>query len=62
VPAFRSWLETHGVLMAAALADIDESARTQVNEAFAFAYASPPPDKDEASVDVFADLKGAVRL
>ncbi len=60
VPAFRSWLEAGGLVKAAELAEIDQAARAMVDEAFAFAYASPSPSKEEAQVDVFAELKGAV--
>ncbi len=49
VPAFR------GLLPDAQADEIDERAAQTVEEAFTFAYESPPPDPGELYRDVFAD-------
>lgn len=54
-PAFRARLLQEGVLDEAALAEIDAEVNAAVDDAFAFAEASPQPSSDERYTDVFAD-------
>jgi TPP-dependent pyruvate/acetoin dehydrogenase alpha subunit len=54
-PAFRRFLESAGVVDPAGLDAIDARAAATVEDAFDFAYASPPPDPSELRSDVFAD-------
>lgn len=54
-PEFRRWLAAEGHLPEQRLAEIDRRAEEVVDDAFAFAYASPPPGPAELYLDVFAD-------
>lgn len=54
-PTFRAHLSAQGIVDEAALARIDREAQESVEDAFAFAAASPEPDPGELYTDVFAD-------
>lgn len=54
-PNFRLRLLSDGVVDEAALARIDEEVAATVEDAFAFAFASPQPPAAERYTDVFAD-------
>ena len=58
-PAFRRWLLESDHLDESRLAALDKEAQATVDDAFAAAYASPPPAPDELYRDVFAE--GAAR-
>jgi pyruvate dehydrogenase E1 component alpha subunit len=53
IPVFGDLLEREGILDAAARAQIDERARTQVDEAVAFAESSPFPPPESLYDDVY---------
>lgn len=55
VPTFRRALLESGEASEADLADLDAEVAAQVDDAFAFAQASPPPEPDLRYRDVFAD-------
>ena len=54
-PAFRRWLLNEGVFAEAELRELDDSVTAEVDDAFAFALASPLPSEDERYTHVFAD-------
>jgi acetoin:2,6-dichlorophenolindophenol oxidoreductase subunit alpha len=54
IPAFERYLQTHAILTADQMADIGLSIDHALNEAVAFADASPYPAPEEALDDVFA--------
>jgi pyruvate dehydrogenase E1 component alpha subunit len=55
VPAFRTWLLAASALNEDELVEIESSVHSQVDEAVAFAAASPTPQVDEALSGVYAD-------
>ncbi len=55
VPTFRRYLLNEGRLAEDELAAIDADVVAQVDDAFAFAMASPPPARERRYEDVFAD-------
>lgn len=55
VPSFRRALLESGEASEADLASLDAEVAAQVDDAFAFAQASPPPEPDLRYRDVFAD-------
>lgn len=54
-PTFRRWLADQQLVTAERLDEIDRRAAEAVDDAFTFAYASPPPGPEERYRDVFAD-------
>jgi TPP-dependent pyruvate/acetoin dehydrogenase alpha subunit len=58
IPAFRHRLLDAGVLDEAALAEIERGVQVQLDEAVAFAKASPLPQPAEALQGVYADTHG----
>lgn len=54
-PTFRHWLAGEGLVSGARLEELEAQAAAEVDDAFAFAEASPPPGQDELLTDVFAD-------
>jgi pyruvate dehydrogenase E1 component alpha subunit len=54
IPAFERYLETSGILSTDQMADIGLSIDSELEEAVAFAAASPYPAPEEALEDVFA--------
>ena len=57
-PALRRSLIAEGLLTEEETAAIDDRAKAEVEDAFAFAYASEFPSQDEIRTDVFAVLEG----
>ena len=58
VPTFRRLLLSEGQLTEDELAAIDADVAAQVDDAFAFAVASPPPERGLRYEHVFADASG----
>ncbi|MFN2537990.1 MAG: thiamine pyrophosphate-dependent dehydrogenase E1 component subunit alpha [Mycobacteriales bacterium] len=54
-PTFRAWLLEEGVFDESEVALVDSEIEATVDEAYRFAFASPPPPNEERYTDVFAD-------
>ncbi|MGW4339765.1 thiamine pyrophosphate-dependent dehydrogenase E1 component subunit alpha [Rhodococcus koreensis] len=54
-PSFRRWLAEHGEVDESELDRIDAAVKQVVADAMEFAVNSPPPERDELYLDVFAD-------
>jgi acetoin:2,6-dichlorophenolindophenol oxidoreductase subunit alpha len=54
-PTFRRWLTDQNLVSADRLDELDAEAAREVDDAFAFAEASPAPGPEELLTDVFAD-------
>ncbi|NMH98230.1 thiamine pyrophosphate-dependent dehydrogenase E1 component subunit alpha [Pseudonocardia sp. K10HN5] len=54
-PTFRRWLAEEGLVTNERLDELDAEAAEYVDDAFAYAEASPAPGPDELMADVFAD-------
>lgn len=59
-PSFRTWLLDDGHEQEDALADIDAQVVAHVDDAFAFAMASPFPDEDQRFTDIFGDPRAVI--
>jgi TPP-dependent pyruvate/acetoin dehydrogenase alpha subunit len=55
IPRFRQELLQRGVISEAQAAEIEQSARAVIDDAVAFAIASPYPGLEELRTDVYAD-------
>jgi acetoin:2,6-dichlorophenolindophenol oxidoreductase subunit alpha len=56
-PTFRRWLLEEDALGEDVLASVDAAVVAEVDDAFAFAMASPAPEQDQRYLHVFADDK-----
>lgn len=54
-PSFRRWLLERDAMSEDDLAGVDAAVAEEVDDAFAFAMASPPPGQDQRYLHVFAD-------
>jgi pyruvate dehydrogenase E1 component alpha subunit len=54
VPAFRRWLVDQGHFTAAQLGEVEERVEAEIDDAVAYALASPPPPASELFEDVYA--------
>jgi pyruvate dehydrogenase E1 component alpha subunit len=56
VPRFRQWLIDNGHLTEAAVEEIEASITAEIDDAVAFAQASPAPSPEELYTDVYAEV------
>ncbi len=56
-PTFRRWLVEEGIVASDRLDELDVEVLAEVDDAFAYAEASPHPGPEERSTDIFADEK-----
>jgi pyruvate dehydrogenase E1 component alpha subunit len=55
VPQFRSWIVRQGIASEDRLSVIEAEIAAEVDDAFEYAHASPPPGIEEAFTDVYAE-------